>query len=165
MIRNKIILLLLFPVVVAAGPCGPFEQLADTASDPDGGAVCQETCEDRLTVTAVRSDNLPFEDGTYSFSGTYPEGAYVTSECLYDSLTLTLECQNAGMIAEMTQAGKRIALTFQGAPESLVLTVWHNQVNLGDLTLSPIYDAPAPLDSTCEATCRTAEEIVSVETL
>ncbi len=162
---GKIALLFcMLPVALGAGPCDTLNQMneADTA---DAGGECVELCDDAFSVDAVRADNLAFDDGVYTLSGSYPEGAYVSSSCFYDSLTLQLDCENAGMTAAMGHEGRRIEMTFQGAPEWLMVEMSFNQISLGEVMLEPVYEETPPSDPACRTNCLTAQEIIAIESL
>jgi hypothetical protein len=166
--KKRIILVgCLLPVVLAAGPCQMPEDVEDMESNTaDGGPECtRAACEDRIEVNAVRADNSPFEDGAYRFTGLYPEGAFVESNCLYDTVVGELECQNAGMTAAMGNQGRQITLTFQGDPEWITVGVAYNHIDLGEIQIQPQYNETDPEDPACPFLCRTAEEIIAVERL
>ena len=139
--RRFLYLICLLPAMLGAGPCDMPESEEMTQSPADGGDVCEpQTCMDQVTVDVVRADNQAFEDGTYGFAGLYPNGAYVESICFYDTLTQYLECENSGMMAVMAAQGRKVILTFQGAPERLRVGVAYNQISVGDVEIEPLYD-------------------------
>jgi hypothetical protein len=164
MTKRFIYLLCLLPGILGFGPCdSPNENAAST---PDGGDSCGvEDCSDRLDVAVIRADNNPFEDGTYSFAGLYPSGAYVESSCLYDTVARYLDCENAGMAAVMDSSGRKVTLTFQGAPERLRVGVAYNQIKVGDVEVEPVYDNGDAANAPCPSACWTARETIAVEVL
>jgi hypothetical protein len=161
---KRMLLFCLLPVTLGAGPCDTMTDMSQTETG-DAGDECVAVCDDLLYVDAVRADNEAFDDGLYAFGGSYPGGAYVESSCFFDSQTLRMECDNAGMTAAMGREGHRLSLTFQGAPEWLTLSLSYNQVSLGEITLTPAYEDAPPADPGCRSGCRTAREIVAVDSL
>ncbi len=153
----------MLPALVCAGPCDVLEEASNDAgeSDTDTGTGCPaEECFDHLEVTVIRGDNGLFDDGQYAFAGTYPDGAWVTAICNYDSHSRQLSCDNQGMIASADPAGGKMMLLFQGAPETLLVETAYEGISLGVVTLAPTYDGA---DVACPSPCRTAREIVAMQ--